>query len=1007
MKKSIIFGFCIPLCISLFLICVWFSKGLLIATGEGGLVFYPLTSIITFVSHTWSPGAIGLPTGSVLASYPFYFLFSALDVLHVAPYLMQAILFLFLLVIAQVGIFLLLRLIVSESGVFKKEPWYFYLSSYLFYICNPISIATVWNRFQSPFIIFYCLLPLLTYVYVYGLFRKRVDFILYFNALALCASLSLSSIPMLEMLWGVLFLFSAYVVLSRPFSLKSLLFVVGYFIANILVWIGFNLWWIAPFIITLRNTMYITTEAYSESGNIATFMQLSSMLGNPAYVLRLMHGTFFKNMSSVWGDFYISTIGIAVSMLIPIVGFLPLVFRRIPLFVSFFMISSLVILFFISGSHGPLGFVLLFLFSHVRFLEVFRNSFEKLSLIVPIFFSPLIGYSLYRLRERRYVSYFLLFLICGVFSFPLWNGWVFSGTFVPTNNLKVGTYVAVPDDYAKIASLVDGESTQFRGIAFPFNGEGMTHTWRYGYSGVDLYNGLFRMPFISFSTSIQFYKPIADALQPLFFEHPQAFVDAAGLLNAKYLVIRDDVDFKTRDMVDPQIFLNRIATNSAGLREVAQSGALHLFEVAPERVAPKVYAGNTFTTYPDIEPSLYKNILPYSLYQKERLYVREGDLPEGSSYAVSEVFYTAKEVRQKRFFTPEDRFAPIRKFEVSPENVLNELPYVKYSPTSNLYWGVRLKEQIYDFMERGEWKDEQFRVLMRGSKRLSEIYGLVNSGQDAKIVSRIADDYVAQMKRIDEAYIFESTGTQQELARHRLVLNMILKKYSPSSLAGYKEYLDSLLTDGIEIRNGSQYSSIARTFEMDVPHEGSYIISISGLLGQDTLYVDGVGYSLDSAHSTVTVMMKRGKNVLRFDSDTDHGRYREEFNDYSVRARTVLGDVKNISVPSITFQQRSSAQYSISVKNASEPFYLVFSEGFHPLWKLSQNGQVLDVPHFLVNGYANAWKISEKGDFSLELEFGAERFFSWGYTISRWCIIVVSFLGIGVLVFRIFRRKTR
>lgn len=45
--------------------------------------------------------------------------------------------------------------------------------------------------------------------------------------------------------------------------------------------------------------------------------------------------------------------------------------------------------------------------------------------------------------------------------------------------------------------------------------------------------------------------------------------------------------------------------------------------------------------------------------------------------------------------------------------------------------------------------------------------------------------------------------------------------------------------------------------------------------------------------------------------------------------------------------------YEIQV-NASRPFYLVFDEGYSPLWEVTINGEI-NTHHYIANGYANAW----------------------------------------------------
>jgi hypothetical protein len=104
----------------------------------------------------------------------------------------------------------------------------------------------------------------------------------------------------------------------------------------------------------------------------------------------------------------------------------------------------------------------------------------------------------------------------------------------------------------------------------------------------------------------------------------------------------------------------------------------------------------------------------------------------------------------------------------------------------------------------------------------------------------------------------------------------------------------------------------------------------------------------------------------------------------------------------IHFQKINPTKYEIKVTNATQPFFLVFSESYHPQWKAYVNPQaddtnwleaffqksIPDDEHFPVNGYANAWYIdpTEQGtgkqEFGITLYFKPQSLFYLGCTIS-------------------------
>lgn len=104
----------------------------------------------------------------------------------------------------------------------------------------------------------------------------------------------------------------------------------------------------------------------------------------------------------------------------------------------------------------------------------------------------------------------------------------------------------------------------------------------------------------------------------------------------------------------------------------------------------------------------------------------------------------------------------------------------------------------------------------------------------------------------------------------------------------------------------------------------------------------------------------------------------------------------NILLPIIDFEKIDSTKYKYSVKNALAPFVLVFSELFDAGWRNTNSNE-----HFLVNGYANAWKINKTGDFAGEIEFYPQRLLRIGYLVSGTSVT----LGIVLVIFLIIKQK--
>jgi hypothetical protein len=132
--------------------------------------------------------------------------------------------------------------------------------------------------------------------------------------------------------------------------------------------------------------------------------------------------------------------------------------------------------------------------------------------------------------------------------------------------------------------------------------------------------------------------------------------------------------------------------------------------------------------------------------------------------------------------------------------------------------------------------------------------------------------------------------------------------------------------------------------------------------------------------------------------------------------------------PTITFQRINPTKYEVMVENATSPFFLVFSESYHPEWKAYVGSEPFEFNeiiaeynnvevrearqelrftlgdisyflkksiggerHFLVNGYANAWYIDPKEigeeNFTITLYFRPQSYFYLGLFISGLTLI--------------------
>lgn len=100
--------------------------------------------------------------------------------------------------------------------------------------------------------------------------------------------------------------------------------------------------------------------------------------------------------------------------------------------------------------------------------------------------------------------------------------------------------------------------------------------------------------------------------------------------------------------------------------------------------------------------------------------------------------------------------------------------------------------------------------------------------------------------------------------------------------------------------------------------------------------------------------------------------------------------------PSVSFTKLIPTRYEVEIKGASDPYFLVFSESYHPGWKLSVEGK-----HLVMNGFANGWYITKPGDYKITIEFAPQKI----YYLSGGVSILAFLTLLGHLLLKRKKRK--
>jgi hypothetical protein len=897
--------------IAFILVVVWFHKGLILGGGEAGIIFYNFPNELQIVSNAWVDKALGNPAGVVTSWYPYFVIFSTLQKSGIPPVILQASLFYFLLSIGFTGMYLLVKQTVKDNNIA-------FIAS-LFYNLNLFALTIVWSRFQYPYMFFYASLPLALYIFRKGLRERMIVYAFLLALLTVSFATAFASVPLLLLFWIVLGGYLLYYLILQKRAWKNILWAVVFFFVSFGLFIFSNIWWLLQLVQTVLSKPYLTSQPFTSSDNYITFNILSESLGHIDYLMRLMHKDYFVWMSDVWGHIYFTTPFILFSFLPIIFVFGSLLIKKKPHDYYFFLLVVILGVFFAKGNADPFGGILNFLFIHISVLEVLRNPFEKIGLIIPLGYAPLFAYGVFYfytyIRSRKYsyatpVFVSILVLICGVLVWPMWNGWVFTSNEPPTNNTKIGDYIKIPGYYADANNWLNAQPGDLRTIAIPLKGEGLTYKWDYGYNGVDPSSSLFNKPYLSLCTGVPYLCSITDEFQPQLIKHPETFWKILPPLHANRIMIREDADYKLRQLHNP-INLKKILSDPKTNFSLSKTFNKVSFYSPERKISQEKIFGTTsgiFHMHP--QGRSFIPATPYTDYQTGDIYFTD-NAPNKQRY---ELANTKQIILQAQPFDAEP-------LDVSKENAELALPYVRFLPDSRFYLYTRVKEKLTRFLAGNNSSRQR---VIESDKRLIEIIHLIRE-KKYLLAEKTLAEYEAYLNEfLLVPSLVKEDESKRDLLRQKYVFTDVVSLLKTNNLDtdGYikvEEVLNTLL-DRLTLNpkypvNLQEFTS----YQINVPEDGEYRIVLE-TDGWSKFYKSSELWAVIDGRSTKPFLIEDGKkSQILFQHSFSKGRHQidiklppsvnvlqSQYNEFAVSSETG----KTIQIPFVLFDPFST--YTIS-----------------------------------------------------------------------------------------------
>jgi hypothetical protein len=559
--KIVIFNICLILAVSGASVLLWFGGNNLIVADD--FLFAP-HSFQDFLRsfYTWSSFSLGGQNTRAPPAILGQTLKATMEIAGLSLVTSEKIWFFLFFALSGLSMYFLIATVVKDQRRHLAG-----LTGALFYMFNPYVAISI-TAFTFDWF-FYASIPLLIGLYIKGVDERKGLKYAFLTCIIWSIVVTINYVrpSFIVFSWALLILYLVFHILvsrnKKKVALTSLRFT-GILFA---LWICINLYWILPMINSFGYIVAQPVEAYASYGaslisgyvlTSAPLNQLMRLLGWWAFQLGYRGYPYYY-----WAPAYNTPIFVFVGFLIPVLAFSSLLFRNRNKHVFFFAIVTLLALLVASGAYFPFGGINTWLVTHIPFgLSIIPRPFQDITPYVVLGYAFLVGYVIstlythlgrrnFRFGKRKIHNFFsarafrsgmiaiLLFLIVGLYAFPVWTGQVMQ----PGNEYLASNRYQIPNYYYEAADWLSAQKDSFNIFQLPYSIAGYaTYVWNnQSFSGMDPTPFLLNRPVISETSG----DGIGMFLAESFVSNSTAdtFAKMLALMNVKYVLLQRDANW--------------------------------------------------------------------------------------------------------------------------------------------------------------------------------------------------------------------------------------------------------------------------------------------------------------------------------------------------------------------------------------------------------------------------------------------------------------------------------
>jgi len=901
------------------------------------------------------------------------------------------------------------------------------ISGSLFYMMNPFSLILIWNMGQGMIEAAYAFMPLVVGLFLYGLVNGRgVRYCLGLQLLWFSLGLfgPAATIQLTMVYWVTI------VTIFVSFSLLKLAKrnLSGFFQATrftsffVLGFALLNLFWLLPTLLQIEQYFnhYVGLATTAFVPNLDVYIQNSVQMAN---ALRLMGYWAFPSSGWEGGSYYpwaapYSGVGMMIITFVPLFLII-LGMRRLARRMLLLLPPYLVGLLLIAGVNPPFGALKEFIFVNFPYFQTTRLVMVTWGILVALCSAPILGFGVDLVYKRidswgkllrpfpsgGVAVFSILFLVIGVLVFPFWTGAVIqSGT---SNFTTVDQTFEVPNYYNQLEAFINSQPGDFRILSLPLgtSGHGF-YDWQHGYDGPDPTLWFSNQPVVSYNDLSPMRTMLARgfAEAPLF---PGSLAEVMAMMNIKYIVVHNDAEWRLIRSYEPSFYhmtpsIIKDSLNAPNIKYIGDIGNLSIYE-------------NSVTTghvYASVSPVILKDgfenvreVLPLGLIGSNSTIITGVTDPTEPQLNIGTGLTQVLNMSTNKaaFFIPQDSALEVYINAVeSPSSevlidgsslILSGNPALNLIPSSNIaVWSANgcFCNHFSTTQNQTTW---QVNLSGTGDRNISFDFQSFNLTSHNVEILMDGDGSGSKIS----FQIYDNDGNFVGWNRVMNWNGTRLLDFSLNSIEYYSGYPNP------NNFNASQAKLLA-----------IYYYPIQQESGYSTIIVRSIHPSLpsDSPWSTTTLNLARGWHTLQL----PQGQSGAGNLVIASRPQTMTGSVRP---PSVTYVKISATEYRVNVVNASNPFYLVFSESFDQGWRvyshelppfgLGSSQIVSENNHFVVNGFANGWYVDKTGTYTLTLYFYPQVIYEASLVASgaSFFAMVIIVAGVPRSLMALVSRRTR